>query len=89
MQYTLEVLKPTLVKLTSNHIRQLLGMIAWGVGAIPFNMQTKLECDEDFTLVIRTRYAKALGWSMTKSLHQIRHCDVKRLASLRNTIIYK
>ncbi len=32
LQYTLEILKPTLVKLTSNHILQLLSMAAWGVG---------------------------------------------------------
>ncbi len=38
-------------------------MIALGVGAIPFNVQAKLECDEDLALVIWatwTKYAKAL-----------------------------
>ncbi len=41
-------------------------MVAWGVGAMPFNMQTKLEHDEDLALVIQVtqatqaRYAKAL-----------------------------
>jgi len=38
-------------------------MITWGVGAIPPNVQTKLERDEDLALVIQTsraRYAKAL-----------------------------
>jgi hypothetical protein len=38
-------------------------MTTWGVGAIPLNVQTKLERDEDLTLVIRaiqTKYAKAL-----------------------------
>jgi hypothetical protein len=62
LQYTLEVPTLTFVKLTSNHIFQLLGMITWGVGAInPFNMKAKLECDEDLALVIQTiqaEYAK-------------------------------
>jgi hypothetical protein len=37
-------------------------MTAWGVGAIPFNVQAKLECNEDFALMIQVtqvRYAKA------------------------------
>jgi hypothetical protein len=46
LQYTHKVLKPALVKLTFSHILQLLGMIAWGVGVIPFNVQAKLEHDE-------------------------------------------
>jgi hypothetical protein len=29
-------------------------MIALGVGAIPFNVQAKLECNENFALVIQT-----------------------------------
>jgi hypothetical protein len=63
LQYTHEVLKPTLVRLAFSHIFQLFGMIPWGVGAIPLNVQTKLECDEDLALVIRlirVGYAKAL-----------------------------
>jgi len=54
------------VKLAFSHILRLLGMVAWGVGAMPFNMQTKLEHDEDLALVIQViqatqaRYAKAL-----------------------------
>jgi len=38
-------------------------MIAWDVGAIPFNVQTKLELNKDLALVIQvtqTRYSKAL-----------------------------
>jgi hypothetical protein len=38
-------------------------MIAWGVGAIPFNMQAKLKHNENLALVIQTiqaEYAKAL-----------------------------
>jgi hypothetical protein len=38
-------------------------MTAWGVGAMPLNMQTKLECDGDLALVIQAiqaKYAKAL-----------------------------
>jgi hypothetical protein len=37
-------------------------MTAWGVGAIPLNVQAKLERDEDLTLVIQVtsaEYAKA------------------------------
>jgi hypothetical protein len=68
LQYTLEMFKPALVGLTSNHIFQLLGMTTWGVGAIPLNVQAKLKCNEDLALVIqatRIRYAKALrGASM-------------------------
>jgi len=63
LQYTHEVPKPALVKLASNHIFRLLGMIAWGVGAILFNVQAKLEGDEDLVLVIRMiqiGYVKAL-----------------------------
>ncbi len=63
MQYTFEVPIPTLVKLASNHILQLLGMIAWGVGVMFLNVQAKLECDEDLALMIRTirtKYAKEL-----------------------------
>jgi hypothetical protein len=63
LQWTLEILMPALVKLASNHILQLLGIIAWGVGAIsPFNMKAKLEHDENLALVIQTiqaEYAKA------------------------------
>jgi len=62
LQYTFEVLKPTFVKLTFSHILQLFGMIAWGVGPMPFNIHAKFERDEDLTLVIwtiQTEYAKA------------------------------
>jgi len=52
LQYTHEVFKPALVKPTFNHILQLLGMIAWGVKAIPFHVQAKLKGDEDLVLVI-------------------------------------
>jgi hypothetical protein len=52
LQYTLEVLKLGFARLVFSHIFQLLGMTAWGVGAIPLNVQTKLECDEDLALVI-------------------------------------
>jgi hypothetical protein len=52
LSYTLEVPTPTLIKLTSSHILQLLGMITWGVGAIPLNVQAKLKRDENLALVI-------------------------------------
>ncbi len=55
--------KPTFVRLAFSHILRLLGMIAWGVWAMPFKMQHKLERDEDLTLVIQatqTGYANAL-----------------------------
>ncbi len=35
---TPKVLKPTLIMLTSNTILELLGMIAWGLKSIPFNV---------------------------------------------------
>ncbi len=38
LQYTLEVPKPTLIKLAYSHILQLISMTTWGVGAIPFNV---------------------------------------------------
>ncbi len=63
MQCTPKVTKPALVKLTSNHILQLLSMIAWGVGAMLLNMLVKLECNENLAFVIRmtqTKYEKAL-----------------------------
>jgi hypothetical protein len=52
LQYTFEVPKSTFVKLASSHILQLLHMIAWGVGAMFFNIQAKLEHDEHLALVI-------------------------------------
>jgi hypothetical protein len=51
------------VNLSFNHIFPLLAMTTWGVGAIPLNVQAKLERNEDLTLVIqatRVKYAKAL-----------------------------
>jgi hypothetical protein len=63
LQYTPKVLKLALVKLTFNHILQILGMTTWGVGAIFLNVQAKLESNEDLTLVIRmtqAKYAKEL-----------------------------
>jgi hypothetical protein len=53
-QYTFELPKPALVKLIFNHIFPLLGMTAWGVGTMFFNVLAKLECDEDFAFVIQT-----------------------------------
>jgi len=52
LQYTLELFKLALVKLISNHILRLLGMIAWGVGAMPLNVQAMLEHDENLAFVI-------------------------------------
>jgi hypothetical protein len=52
LQYTHELLKSALMKLTFNHIVQLLSMITWGVGAMPFNVKAKLEHNEDLALVI-------------------------------------
>ncbi len=63
LKYTPKVPKLELVKHVSNHILQLFGMTTWGVGAMPLNMQAKLEHDEDLALVIQktqTKYAKAL-----------------------------
>jgi hypothetical protein len=52
-QYTPKVPKIALVRLAFNHILQLLGMATWGVGAIPLNVQAKLDHDEDFALMIQ------------------------------------
>jgi hypothetical protein len=52
LQDTFEVPKLTLVKLASSHIFRLLGMIAYGVVSIFFNVQAKVECDEDLVVVI-------------------------------------
>jgi hypothetical protein len=63
LQYTPEVPKPALVRLTSNHILRLLGMSTLGVGVMLLNVQTMLEHDENLALVIRitqAEFAKAL-----------------------------
>ncbi len=52
VQDTPKIPKPAFIKLTFNHILQFIGMIAWGVGSIYFNMQAKLERDEDLEVVI-------------------------------------
>jgi hypothetical protein len=51
---TSKVFKPSLIKLAFSHILELLGMTAWGVGSILFNVQTKVECDENLVVVIQT-----------------------------------
>jgi len=95
LQYTPKVPKPTLVKLTSSHILWLFNMTTWGVGAIPLNVQAKLECDEDLAFVIRitqTKYAKvfkALRWNTIGSLHRIKRSYIRKLTSLHNTLIQK
>jgi hypothetical protein len=60
-------------------------MTAWGVGAIPFNVQAKLEHNEDLAFMIRTiqiRYAKALkgawiehDWKFTLN-NMIQHKEI-------------
>ncbi len=50
---TPKVLKPTLVKVAFNAIFDILGMITWSVGSIPFNVQAKVEHYEDLTIVIQ------------------------------------
>jgi hypothetical protein len=46
------------MKLVSSHIFRLINMTTWGVGAMPFNMQAKMEHDEDLALVIQANQAK-------------------------------
>jgi hypothetical protein len=61
LRNTPKVPKLALVKLASSHILELLGMTAWGVGSIIFNVQAKVKCDEDLVIVIqmiRTIYVK-------------------------------
>jgi hypothetical protein len=50
---TLEVPKPALVKLTFSAKLDILGMTAWSVGSIPFNVQAKVEHYEDLAIVIQ------------------------------------
>ncbi len=50
---TLEVPKPTLVKLAFNAKLDILGMITWSVGSIPFNVQAKVDHYEDLAIVIQ------------------------------------
>jgi hypothetical protein len=52
LQYTLEVPKPALVKLASNHIFLAFWHDYMVCGAIPLNVQAKLERDEDLTFMI-------------------------------------
>jgi hypothetical protein len=62
LQYTPEVFKPAFVRLTFNHIFSLLSMTTWGASAILFNVQAKLERNEDLAIVIQvtqTMHAKA------------------------------
>jgi hypothetical protein len=62
-QYTPKMPKPALVKLAFSHILRLLSMTTWGVGAMPLNVQAKLEHNENLALMIRmtrAKYAKAL-----------------------------
>jgi hypothetical protein len=33
------------------------------------------------------KHSKAFGWSMTRSMHKIKQCDIRRLASLHNIMI--
>jgi hypothetical protein len=85
------VLKLVFVKLAFSHILQLLGMTSWGVGSILFNVQAKVEHNEDLAIMIQmtqVKYAKALkvvGWNkLTKSLHLIRQCGTGRLEHIFN-----
>jgi hypothetical protein len=55
---TPEVPKPALVKLAFSAILDLLGMITWGVGSIPFNVQAKVECYENLAIVIQVIQAR-------------------------------
>jgi hypothetical protein len=52
LQYTPKLPKPTFVRLTSSNILRLLSVTAWGVGAMLFNVNAKLEHNEDLALVI-------------------------------------
>jgi hypothetical protein len=95
LKYTPKVPKPTLVKLASGHILWLLSVTARGVGAIPFNLQPKLEHDEDLALVIQitqTGYEevfKSTWMERDWKMHQIKRFNIRRFASLHNTLIQK
>jgi hypothetical protein len=85
--------KLTFVKLAFSHILRLLGMTTWGVGSISFNMQAKVECNEDLAIVIWRNwhgYAHAFKSAcMVRSLHLIRWCNIRRLIFLHNTMNQK
>jgi len=72
LQNTLEVPKLAFEKLAFSTFFHLdLGMITWGVGAIPLNMQAKLECDENLALMIeatRIGYAKTFKGVWMKNI---------------------
>ncbi len=48
--------KPTLVKLTSEQLLQMLGLNAWGVGTVPQNATSQMEKDEDLQEIIRSTH---------------------------------
>jgi hypothetical protein len=66
-------------------------MTSWCVGFIHFNVQAKVEHDENLAIMIRTtqtKYAKAfkvIGWSKPiGSLHLIKQCGIRRLEHIFN-----
>jgi hypothetical protein len=61
---------------------------------MPLNVQIKLECDENLALLIqasRAKYAKAFkgAWMEHDQKFASNKTNVKRLASLCNTMIHK
>jgi hypothetical protein len=46
--------KPTLVKLTSEQLLQVLGLNAWGVGNVPQNATSWMKKDENLQEIIRS-----------------------------------
>jgi len=46
-KHTPLVLKPMLVRLTSSHLTNILGIFRWGVGSIPPHVLAKVKKDED------------------------------------------
>jgi hypothetical protein len=70
-------------------------MITWGVGSIPFNVQAKVECNENLAIIIqaiRAKYAKVFkgAWMEHDWISaSIRQCGIKRLTFLCNIMILK
>jgi hypothetical protein len=51
------LLKPTLVKLASQQLLQVLGLNAWGVGSMPRDTTSRMEKDENLQEMIQATHS--------------------------------
>jgi hypothetical protein len=51
------LLKPTLVKLASQQLLQVLGLNAWGVGSMPRDATSRMEKDENLQEMIQATHS--------------------------------